>query len=262
MTKAETDYSTPLLGRVALVTGSAKRTGRAIVTRLADLGATVVVNAVTSMKPAEVLVETINSKHGPGRCIAWQADVTDAVAVQEMIDGIGSHFGRLDILVNNAAVRRNKPLLEITLEDWHSVLRATLDGSLLCAQAAVPYLKLSSVPRIINIGGISAHVGASGHLPQMVAKAGVIGITRGLALELGAFGITVNCVCPGTIISKDDPAERVEFLTEFLEKRSTPFPRPGTVEEIAEVVADLCQDTWRYMTGQVIHINGGAYFGS
>jgi 2-methylcitrate dehydratase PrpD/enoyl-[acyl-carrier-protein] reductase (NADH) len=165
-------------------------------------------------------------------------------------------LGRLDILVNNAALRRETPLAELTLAEWHEVLSIVLDGAFLLAKAAMPHLKAAGGGSIVNIGGLSAHTGAALRAHVVTAKAGLIGLTRALAHELAPIGVTVNCVVPGTI-----DTVRNEQLPRKLAHQSARKPvieRNGKPEEIAALVRLLCGPGARYTTGQSLHVNGGA----
>ena len=252
---------TPLLGKVALVTGSTRRNGKAIAKRLAASGAAVMITGYSSIDAARAVAREIENDHGPGRSAACLADDRDAVAVGALIESTVAQFGRLDILVNNAGVRRDGMLDSTTLEAWHFIMQTVLDGAFLCAQASAPHLAQSGAGRIINIGGISAHIGGRHHTAQTTAKAGIVGLTKALAAELGPKGITVNCVAPGPIVSPEDPPERVERLRGYFADGQLPLGRMGTSDELAAAIVSLCGDEWRYMTGQTIHVNGGLYFG-
>ena len=251
-----------LKGRVALVTGSARRTGRVIAHKLAAAGASVVINARTAQAEAETVAKEIESAHGKGRAIACLANVCEAAAVDAMIALAIKTYGRLDILVNNASVRRHGEFATFALSDWHDILHTTLDGSFLCSRAAAPHLAHESNGTIINIGGVAAHTGARNAAAMITAKAGLLGLTRALAHELGPMGITVNCVAPASMRSADDDAARAAQLSSLYGHEKTPLGRAGTMEEVSEAVVSLCGRAWRYMTGQVIHINGGVFFGS
>jgi 3-oxoacyl-[acyl-carrier protein] reductase len=250
-----------LTGRVALVTGGARRTGRAIALKLAEAGASVVVNALSSKAQAEATAHDIELAQGAGRAMPFIADVGDIEAVRAMVDAAVKRFGGLDILVNNASIRHHAALEETTLEDWRRILRVTLDGSFLCAQAAAPHLTRSLAGTIINMGGVVAHTGARGASAIMTAKAGLEGLTRALAYDLGPR-VTVNCVVPASMHSPDDPPERAPTLQSFYQHERVPLARPGGVDEVASAIVALCGPAWRYMTGQMIHINGGVHFGS
>jgi 3-oxoacyl-[acyl-carrier protein] reductase len=241
---------TELAGKVALVTGAARNIGRAIARSLAAGGASVMVNANTSRAEAEETRAMI----GAGAAVHI-ADVTDPRAVAAMLEATVARFGRLDILVNNAAVRAETPFAEIRFEDWRRVLSIVLDGAFLCTQAALPHLVRAGGGTIINIGGLTAHKGADGRAHVIAAKAGLAGLTRALALDLAPHHITVNCVVPGTI-------ETVRGLPGAPERPQhrralPPVGRRGEPEEIAAMVRTLCGPDMRYVTGQSIHVNGG-----
>jgi 3-oxoacyl-[acyl-carrier protein] reductase len=240
-----------LAGKVALVTGAARNIGRAIARSLAAGGASVMVNAKTSRAEAEQTVEMIGAK-----AALHIADVTRPEEVKALVEATVKRFGRLDFLVNNAAVRYETPFAEMKYEEWRQVLAIVLDGAFLCAQAALPHL-VKAGGAIVNIGGQTAHKGASDRAHVVTAKSGLAGMTRALALDLAPHKITVNCVVPGTIESQrglpgvpDRPAHRRE---------PPPIGRRGEPEEIAAMVRMLCGPDARYITGQTIHVNGGGY---
>ncbi len=244
-----------LAGKVALVTGGARNIGRAIARALAAGGAAVMVNAKTSRAQAEQTVAMIESNGGRGSMHI--ADITEAQAVAAMVEATLKQFGRLDFLVNNAAVRFETPFAEITLEEWRRVLSIVLDGAFLCTQASLPHLIRAGGGAVVNIGGQTAHKGATDRAHVIAAKAGLAGLTKALALDLAPHHITVNCVVPGTI-------ESVRGLPGVPERpdhrRSVPpIGRRGEPEEIAAMVRMLCGPDARYITGQSIHVNGGAY---
>jgi 3-oxoacyl-[acyl-carrier protein] reductase len=246
---------TELTGKVALVTGGARNIGRAISLSLAAGGAAVVVNARTSLADAEKTVAMIHA--GGGKAAPHLADVTEAAAVAGLIDATIGQFGRLDFLVNNAAVRGETPFAEIKLEEWRRVLSVVLDGAFLCTQACLPFLCRSERPAIINIGGLTAYTGASGRAHVVAAKSGLAGLTRALALELAPQGVTVNCVVPGTI----ETARGLPGAPERPAHRDSlpPLGRRGDPEEVSAIVRMLCGPDARYITGQAIHVNGGGF---
>ena len=184
-----------LSGRVAIVTGAGRNIGRAIALALADGGAAVVVNARSNLQEAEAVAGEI--ERGGGKALAVTADVADADAVERMVAAAASRFGRIDILVNNAAVRAEQPLETMTLADWRAVTGVILDGAFNCVKACLPHLKQSGAGVIVNIGGLSAHTGAARRPHVVTAKAGLIGFTRALAHELAPDKIRVNTVTPG-----------------------------------------------------------------
>ena len=243
-----------LAGMVALVTGAARNIGREMVLGFSAAGASVVINAKTSKAEAERLAADVND--AGGSAIAILADVTDPADVDRMIAETIAAFGRLDILVNNAAVRDEAPFAELSVGAWHSVLSIVLDGAFNCTKAALPHLQASGHASIINMGGMTANVGAKNRAHVVAAKAGLAGLTRALAHEFGPDGITVNCVVPGLIDTKragPEPKHHAE--------RSTLVGRRGTTDDVASMVRYLCGPHGRYITGQTIHLNGGLYMG-
>ena len=243
----------PLSAKVALVTGSARNIGRAIALGLAEDGAAVVVNARSSRAEIEAVAEEIRS--AGGRAVSVLADVTDPSDVKRLFAEASAAFGAVDVLVNNAAVRREAPLSAITFEDWRTVIASILDASFLCAQAAAAAMPDGG--RIINLGGLSAHAGASDRTHVVAAKAGLVGLTKGLAVELAPRGITVNLVAPGRIATD----RRASGLGEPKHHRThaSPLGIEGSPEDVAAVVRLLAGPSGRYVTGQTVHVNGGIY---
>src|SRR5262245_36899737 len=186
-----------LAGKVALVTGGARNIGRAISQSLAAGGASVMVNARTSRADAEKTVEMIGAK-----AAFHIADITQPDEVKGLVEATVKRFGRLDILVNNAAVRYETDFSSISFQEWKSVLAIVLDGAFLCAQAALPHMIRAGGGTIVNIGGQTGHKGASERAHVITAKAGLAGMTKALALDLAPHQITVNCVVPGTVDRK------------------------------------------------------------
>jgi 3-oxoacyl-[acyl-carrier protein] reductase len=251
-----------LSDRVVLVTGSVRRVGRAILMKMAEAGASVVVNARSNSSEVEALARTIELQYGAGRALVCICDVTDEDSVQRMIRAIIDRFGRLDVLVNNANARQEAESKSITRSEWQTVVQTTLDGAYLCAQAAVPYLGRFGDGRIINIAGVTAHTGSPNHPHVVAAKAGLIGLTRAMATDYGPMGVTVNCISPALIVADDDDPARVARLRKAFPIEKVPLRRAGSVEELAAAATALCGPEWRFMTGQTIHFNGGVYFGS
>ena len=244
-----------LSGKVALVTGGARNIGRAISLSLAAAGAAVVVNARASRADAEATLGAIRSAGGDGA--VQIADVTEPRAIAAAVDATVGRFGRLDILVNNAAVREETPFPLLKLEDWRRVLAVILDGAFVCAQACLPQMTRAGGGSIVNIGGMTAYKGAAGRAHVVAAKAGLAGLTRALAQELAPRNITVNCVVPGTIETvrglpgaPERPAHRQALPA---------LGRRGEPAEVADAVRFLCGPGARYITGQSVHVNGGGY---
>jgi 3-oxoacyl-[acyl-carrier protein] reductase len=248
--------SNELAGKVAIVTGAGRNIGRAIALTLARSGASILVNARSNRAEADEVVRAIESLGS--EAIVHIGDVADATAVAAMADAALARFDRIDILVNNAALRREKPFAEMDYAEWREILDVTLDGAFHCIKACLPALRKSGAGTIVNIGGLSAHTGAGNRAHVITAKAGIVGLTRALANDLAADGITVNCVVPGLIGTprpkgQPEPAHHLTHQTITGER--------GTPEDVAAVVRFLCSPAARYMTGQAIHANGGAYFG-
>jgi 3-oxoacyl-[acyl-carrier protein] reductase len=244
-----------LQGRVALVTGAGRNIGRAIALALADGGANVVVNARKSLDEARDVVKEIESRGG--KAVASLADVTDEQAVMTMVRSSIDTFGRLDILVNNAAVRDVTPIESIDYATWKRVTGIILDGAFLTVKASLLALRDSGNGSIVNIGGMSGHTGAAGRPHVVAAKLGLVGLTRGLAHDLAKDHITVNCVVPGLIDTKRGASSGVKTA----HQHETIIGRRGTAEEVANVVRFLAGPDARYITGQDWHVNGGAYLG-
>ena len=244
-------------GKVAIVTGAGRNIGRAIALTLAEGGASVVVNARNNRAEAESVVREIET--AGGKALVHIGDVADAKAVQAMADAAVSQFGRIDVLVNTAALRREKPFAEMDYTAWREILDVTLDGTFHCVKACLPALRQSKAGTIVNIGGLSAHTGAKNRAHVVTAKAGIIGFTRALAHDLADDGVTVNCVVPGLIGTprpKDKP-EPAHHLT-----HQTISGERGRPEDVAATVRFLCGPAARYISGQAVHANGGAYLGA
>ena len=246
-----------LTGKAAVVTGAGRNIGRAIALALAEGGASVVVNARSNRVEAEAVAREIEA--AGGSALVHVGDVADATSVKAMADAAVTRFGRIDILVNNAALRREKPFSEMSYAEWREIMDVTLDGTFHCVKACLPALRESGAGTIVNIGGLSAHTGARDRAHVVTAKAGIVGFTRALAHDLAADGITVNCVVPGLIGTprpKDKP-EPAHHLT-----HQTIIGERGRPEDVAAAVRFLCGPGARYINGQAIHANGGAYLGA
>jgi 3-oxoacyl-[acyl-carrier protein] reductase len=247
---------TDLAGRVAVVTGAGRNIGRAIALALSGAGARVIVNGRSNRAAAEEVVREIEAKGG--NALAAMADVTNEAAVADMVAAAVERFGSIDILVNNAAGRPEKALEAMSLADWRAVLATILDGAFLTVRASLPYLKQSHSGAIINIGGVSGHVGTKHRAHVVTAKAGLIGFTKALAHDLAENGITANCVVPGLIETARDPKAQLPHHHSVSKTLTGRFGRP---EEIAAAVCFLASPQARYITGQTLHVNGGVYLG-
>ncbi len=246
--------SKELAGRVALVTGAGRNIGRAIAKALAAGGATVIVNVRSNRAEADQVAREI--ERDGGRAVAAVADVADEKAVAAMVAD-AKQLGRIDYLVNNASLRGERPLEEMTFSEWREVLGVTLDGAFHCAKACLPHLKASGAGAIVNIGGMSAHTGSKRRAHVLTAKAGLVGFTRALAHDLAAAGVTANLVAPGTIetVRKAGPQPAHHLVNNTLTGKR------GTPDDVAATVRFLCGPGARYITGQTIHVNGGTFLG-
>jgi len=246
---------TDLAGKVALVTGGARNIGRAICRSLAAGGAAVMVNALTSRAAGEETVQLI--EQAGGKAALHLADVTDPQAVGELVQETVRRYGRLDILVNNAAVRAESRFADITLDEWRRVVSSILDTTFLCTQACLPHLIGAGSASIVNMGGLTGHKGAFHRAHVVAAKGGLAAMTKALALDFTECDITVNCVVPGTVDTERGlpgaPA-RPDYR-----KSLPPIGRRGAPEEVAAMVRLLCGPDARYITGQSIHVNGGGW---
>src|SRR6185436_4433910 len=244
-----------LSGRVALVTGAGRNIGRAMAKALAAGGATIIVNVRSNNAEADQVVREI--ERDGGKAIPAVADVGDEKAVYAMVAAAAKQLGRIDYLVNNASLRQERVFEEMTFKEWRDVLGVTLDGAFHCAKACLPWLKASGAGAIVNIGGLSAHTGSKHRAHVTAAKLGLVGFTRGLAHDLAQHHVTVNLVAPGTIDTarRSDAPQPAHHLI-----NNTLTGERGAPDDIAAMVRFLCGPGARYITGQTIHVNGGAYF--
>ena len=234
----------------AVVTGSTRNIGRAIVVELARRGFDVGVNGRAATYDMAELQAQAAAFGATLRYFGGSVDEPDAIAA--IFSRIESEVGRLDVLVNNASQRREVSFEEMTLDEWRSIVHVQLDSLFLCCKAALVLLKNSQRGRIVNIGGLSAHIGAKSRAHVVTTKAGVVGFSRALARDLADRAITVNAVVPGRIdTSRTSPAPDVG--------KAAAGERLGRPEEVAVAVALLCEREAAYITGQAIHVNGGAY---
>jgi 3-oxoacyl-[acyl-carrier protein] reductase len=243
-----------LENRVAVVTGAARNIGRAIAMTLAQAGAAVVVNTLQSADAAESTAAEIRANGG--KAIVKLADITKPAEASGLVAAAIEAFGKLDILVNNAAVRHETDLATMSYEQWRAVVSVVLDGAFLMTQAAMPHLIQSDCGSIVNIGGMTAHVGAPRRVPLITAKIGLIGLTRAVAHDLAPHGVTVNCVVPGLLTTV-----RGHSATAGLHSGGKPPPigRRGVPDDIASLVHYLSSPQSRFVTGQTIHANGGGH---
>ena len=242
-----------LKDKVAVVTGASRGIGRQIALTLADYGATVIVNYNGAKERAEEVVALI--KENGGKAIAVQANVAVAEDVERLFKEALAEFGRIDILVNNAGITKDNLILKMSEEEFDAVLDTNLKGAFFCMKQAAKLMLKQKRGRIINISSISGIVGNPGQANYCAAKAGLIGMTKSLARELGSRGITVNAVAPGFI-----ETDMTKGLSEQIREGmlvQIPLKRAGSAEDVAQAVAFLASDHASYITGQTLQVNGG-----
>ncbi|MBN2007686.1 MAG: 3-oxoacyl-[acyl-carrier-protein] reductase [Anaerolineae bacterium] len=242
-----------LKGKVALVTGGSRGIGRAVALALANSGADVVVNYQRNADAAYAVTAEIEALGQ--RALAAQADVGDLGQAATLVDATVSGMGRLDILVNNAGITRDNLLMRMQEEDWDEVLRINLKGAFNTTKAAVRTMVRQRTGRIINIGSVSGLMGQVGQASYAASKAGLVGLTKSLARELGGRGITANVVAPG-FIPTDINVTLDETWREKL-RALIPLGRFGLAEEVAHAVVFLASDEAAYITGVVLSVDGG-----
>jgi 3-oxoacyl-[acyl-carrier protein] reductase len=242
-----------LSGKVAVITGASRGIGRQTALTLAGAGATVV---LTSRGDAAEAVAAEVTTAG-GQALALAADVSDAEAVQRVIDTTNERFGRLDILVNNAGITRDQLLLRMKRDDWDAVVATNLTGTFLCTQAVLKTMLKQRSGRIISISSVVGQSGNPGQTNYAATKAGIIGFSKALAREVASRSITVNVVAPGLIdtdMTRDISSDAQKNWTSAI-----PLGRLGTPEDVAAAVCFLASDAAGYITGQVLAVNGGMY---
>ena len=243
----------PLAGRVAVVTGASRRIGRATALGLARAGADVVVHALSARDEVEAVAGEARALGR--RALVHLADVTDERAVAGFRDSVEAEFGRVDILVNNAAIRRQRAFLDMTLAEWREIMAVTADAAFLTCRAFLPLMIAGGGGTIVNLGGLTAHIGAARRAHVCAGKAALVGLTKALAIEFAAQGITANCVAPGKIGGERSATAGASPIG----ADAIPLGREGEVEEAAHMICALCMPEARFMTGQTVHVSGGLY---
>jgi 3-oxoacyl-[acyl-carrier protein] reductase len=239
-------------GKVALVTGAGKNIGRTIAMDLAARGASVVVNGRSDRDAVAGVVAEINA--AGGQAIGCLADVSEAAATEVMVQSAVAAFGGIDILVSNAGLRRQTPFLEMSFAEWRDILSVALDGAFILARAAVPHMLGRGGGAIVALSGISHRVGTPYRCHVSASKAGLEGLMRSLAVELAEHGITCNTVAPGAVDTVRGAAAGV-----MPPMAGVPLGRKAAMAEISAAVRFLAGPDGRYITGQTLNVNGGAF---
>ena len=242
-----------LEGRVAMITGASRRIGRATALGLARHGADVVVTARNARSEVEGVAE--EARDLGSRASSILGDVTCEADVGRMVAEAMDSHGRIDILINNAAIRRACALTEMSLEEWREINAVVLDGAFLMCRSVIPIMIEQGGGAIVNIGGVSGHIGAKERAHVATAKAGLAGLTKAIAVEFADRGITANCVSPGKIGGKRSATSGAspEMSAQIL------LGRQGEIEEASGIIVSMCLPHARFMTGQTVHVSGGLY---
>ena len=240
-----------LKDKVAIVTGGASGIGKAMCMAFAREGAQVVVVDIDEQKGQAAAKEIAAA----GKAICLKADVTSSASVDAMAREVDRQFGRIDILVNNVGVRIVKPFLDHTDADWNTMIQTNLTGPFLCSRAVVPFMKRANKGRIINTASIASFVGRPNRVAYVSAKAGLLGMTRAMAIDLGPMGITCNAIAPGSINSPMNAAQAANAEQDW--GKETPMGRWGNAEDIANAAVFLALDESSYITGADLKVDGG-----
>lgn len=248
------DLVNELDGKVALVTGSARNIGRATAMELARAGAAVIINARQAKELCEEVAHEI--EQAGGKALPVVADISDADAVTDMVGQAIKAFGGIDVLINNAAGRSSVPFLEQDMSDWDFAMGATLKGAYLCSKACAPHIIERGGGSIVGLGGLNAHRGVRGRPHVMAAKAGMGSLMRGLAMDLGDYGIRANSVVVGHF---DTNRAGSSSHAPPPIKDEIPMGRLGVPQDMADLIRFLVGPAATYISGQTIHVNGGAY---
>ena len=242
-----------LSDRVAIVTGSGRGIGRAIALKLAEVGATVVVNDIGDATSVEGVAEEIKAMNR--QSLAILADVSSPPDVARLVEETITTYGKVDILVNNAGIARDQLVMRMSDEDWDKVLSVNLKSVFLCTRAVLRHMAKQHWGRIISIASIVGMVGNPGQANYASAKAGIIGFTRTIAKEMASRGITANAIAPGFIDTEMTQQLKEDWKEEL--KRRIPLGYLGSPRDVAEAVAFLASEEARYITGQVLNVDGG-----
>ncbi len=256
-------HTKPLAGRTAIVTGSGRNIGRAIALAFARDGANVVVNGHSDRAAVDAVVDEAQALGV--KALAVMANVGDHKAVADMVDQTVKKFGSVDIAISNVSLRLHQPLLDISIEDWHRILDTNLSSAFYLARACLPHMVKNRWGRIVNISGRDGFSPKPNRAHNVTAKAGVFAFAKAIASEFGSYGITANAVAPGIVETTRDLAHYPDAANTNAEnsfdarRRAMPMKRFGRVEEIAAACSYLCSEDGGFVTGQILHVNGGEF---
>ena len=244
-----------MTGKTAIITGGTQGLGFGMACALAAYGANVVITARTASKVEDAVADLNENYCKGGRAFGIPADSSKLENVKMVIEKTVEEFGALDILINNAGIAQQKLFTDITNEDWNAMVGVNLSGVFYCCRAALPYMIRQKAGSIVNVSSMWGICGASCEVHYSAVKAGVIGLTKALAKEVGPSGIRVNCIAPGAIATRMN--DNLDEEAVALLREETPLGRMGTPEEIAKAIAFLALEDSAFTTGQVLSPNGG-----
>lgn len=241
------------MAKTVIVTGGSRGIGAATCIRFAELGYNVILNYNNSREAAVMLAE---SQRQLGRAVyPCRADVSDRAAVEKMVDNVLREFGKIDVLVNNAGIANQELFTKVSMDDWNKMVSINLTGVFNCTQAVLPSMIKNHSGSIINVSSVWGETGASCEVPYSTVKAGIIGMTKALAKEVGPSGIRVNCVAPGVISTKMNSHLSLEDMNSLIDE--TPLCRIGEADEVATSITFLASENSSFITGHILSVNGG-----
>lgn len=241
------------MAKTVIVTGGSRGIGAATCIRFAELGYNVILNYNNSREAAVMLAQ---SQRQLGRAVfPCRADVSDRASVEKMVDNVIREFGSIDVLVNNAGIASQELFTKVSMDDWNQMIAVNLTGVFNCTQAVLPHMIKNHSGSIINVSSVWGETGASCEVPYSTVKAGIIGMTKALAKEVGPSGIRVNCVAPGVISTKMNEHLSLEDMNSLIDE--TPLCRIGEADEVATSITFLASEDSSFITGHVLSVNGG-----
>ena len=244
-----------IMNKVALITGASKGIGAATAIMFAQNGYDVIINYCSSAESAILLEKSL--KENGFSALSYMADVSKSNDVKRMVNDVIERYGKIDVLINNAGIAQQKLFTDITDEDWERMVSINLTGTFNCCRAVIPHMVSRKSGSIINTSSIWGMTGASCEVHYSAVKAGIIGMTKALAKELGPSGIRVNCVAPGVINTKMNSHLSIEDMAALVDE--TPLGRIGEPDDVATLITYLASEEASFITGQIIGANGGFY---